>query len=409
MQKHFYHLLAWQLLDDKSIFGIYEGIIGMKQDLWLVNSSLIAMFMCVMGMYQLFNQDVPAWKTPKPGINQTSEEKKIGPTPSTKQSWEKIYLDDIFGTYTATQQTTAKQSFVTPIPEPKTPVLPAPPDVPKPDFIPPLNITLKGIIAGSDEDRNVAMIADETGKEEMYHLGEKVKDAQIVKIAHNRVIVLRSNGQQESFFLRKDDIPQEAKPEEKWKYTIKKVDDQHYDIDPDAFSTEVGTLGRFIERASVIGTAYQSGSPIGIRIGTINAQDVGAALGLMENDIITAVNGINVADQETRIKAYETVTQLAVGSSVAVGLKRAGSDVTITYKLVTIEKPRRSMFPGVRFAETKPTDEEKMKMSRLQQREQNIREFQHQHVDEQRNQQVSMDIRRRLLENLQQRLLARNQ
>ena len=380
----------------------------MKQELWLVNSSLVALFIAAMGMYHLFDQDIPGWKTPRlstPTADVT-QPKLAATTTTSKQSWEKIYFDDVFGTYVAQQETVSKKNLISPIPEPKTPVIPPAPEITKQDFIPPLSITLKGIIACGDEDRNVAMIADETNKEEMYHLGEKIKDAQLIKIAHNRVVLLRANGQQESYYLRKDDIPQDGKPEEKWKYTIKKVDDQTYEVDPQAFAKEVDSLGRLIERVTIIGTAYQGGNPIGIRVGTVDPQNIGAALGLVENDIITTVNDINVSNADTRINAYNAVTQLSVGGAVKVGIKRADRDVAITYKLVTIEKPRRSTFPGVRFAETKQTDEEKMKMNRLQQREQTVREFRHQHTDEQKNQATIMDIRRRILENLQQRLQA---
>ena len=373
----------------------------MKQDLWLVNSSLVLMFASIMGMYNVLDQEIPAWKTPHLSTSQDTEKKKDEPVVT--PAWEKIYQDDIFGTFIQEEQRATKQSFVTPIPEPKQPVIPPPPEIKKQEFITPLNITLRGIIAGSDEDKNVAMLADETNKEEMYHLGEKVKDAQIVKIAHNRVIVLRANGQQETFYLRKDDVPLDDKPEEKWKYIIKKNDDQHFTVDPESFTKEVDTLGNLIDRASIVGTAFQGGKPMGLRVGAINAKDVGAALGLMENDIITAVNDLDVGDANNRIKAYETISQLQPGGEVKVTLKRTDKDISLSYKLAKIDKPRKSMFPGVRYADAKPSPEETMKMSRLQQREQTVRDFHRQHVDTNKHQQTIAEIRRRILENLQNR------
>lgn len=377
----------------------------MKQDLWLVNSSLLLVFTAILSAYHAFDPAVPLWRTPKLILPQDIPVAATAKNaPATDLTWEKIYLNDIFDTYTAQETKAVKKNLVTPMPEPKQAVIPALPEVKKQEFIAALNITLKGVIAGSDEDRNVAMIADEANKEGMYHLGEKIKDAQLVKIAHNRIVLLRANGQQETFYLRKDDMPLEAKPQEKWNYIVRNVSDQSYEIDPDAFSKELVTLGNFIERAGIIGTAFQDGKPLGMRIGTVKADDVAATLGLVENDIITSVNNIAIGDPGQRVAAYESITQIPLGNSFDVGIRRVDKDILLSYKLVRINKPRKSMFPGVRYASEKPTADEAAKMSRVQQRETQVREFQHQHINQQKNQQTMMEIRRRILEGLHERL-----
>ncbi|MBM3892808.1 hypothetical protein FJ365_00205 [Candidatus Dependentiae bacterium] len=377
----------------------------MKQDLWLVNSSLLLVFTAILSAYHAFDPVVPLWRTPKLIAPQDIPVAATAQNPSANElTWEKIYLNDIFDTYTAQETKAVKQNLVTPIPEPKQAVIPAFPEVKKQEFIAALSITLKGVIAGSDEDRNVAMIADEANKEGMYHLGEKIKDAQLIKIAHNRVVLLRANGQQETFYLRKDDMPLEEKPQEKWHYIVRNVSDQSYEVDPAAFSKELVTLGNFLERASIIGTAFQDGKPLGMRIGTVKPDDVAAALGLLENDIITSVNNIALGDPSQRVAAYESIIQIPLGNSFDVGIRRTDKDILLSYKLVRINKPRKSMFAGVRYASEKPTADEAAKMSRVQQREAQVREFQHQHVNQQKNQQTMMEIRRRILEGLHERL-----
>lgn len=379
----------------------------MKQDLWLVNSSLTLMFVISLGFYALLLQKPPRWIRPK-ALTVHTEDEQIKPSPSPTPSWEKIYLDDIFSTYVPREVVATKQNFITPIPEPKAATISPPPEIKKIEFIAPLTITLRGIIAGGDESKNVAMIADETNKEGMYRLGEKIKDAQIIKIAHNRVIFLRANGQQEIFYLRKDDALAEAQPVEKWKKIVRKIDDQNYEVDPLQFSDEVETLGNFIDRASIIGTTYQAGKPIGIRIGKINPNnDVATALGLLENDIITSVNDLDITDPKNRILAYDTIIELPLGAVAKVGLKRADKDIILSYKVAKIQQPRkRTMFSGIKVADQPPTPPqpaELFKTNRLQQREQDTREFNKIHPNEQRHQQSMMEIRRRILENLQQR------
>lgn len=376
-----------------------KGFLIMKKDLWLVNSSLLLMFILSLGIYQLFQQDPPAWRSPKP--SPVAEKKEVTVADG---AWDKIYLDDMFGTYIVPEIKAVKQSLITPIPEPKPPMIPPPVEVKKQEFIAPLNITLRGIIAGPDEMKNVAMIADETGKEGMYHVGEKVKDAQIIKIAHNRIVLLRANGQQEIFYLRKDEVPDDQNVMEKWKYIVRKVDDQTYNVDPQEFVKEIETLGHLIEKAGVIGAAYAGGKPIGIRLGKITpVNDVSTALGWVENDIITSVNGLDVADTNNRLKAYEMVIAQPLGSNIKVGIRRAGKDVIFTYNLARIERPRRSMFPGIKAAQPQnppAQNEEAFKLNRLQQREQAAREFAQQHSNDQR-QQSMLEMRRRILERLQ--------
>jgi type II secretion system protein C len=377
----------------------------MKQDLWLANSGLVLIYVAALGVYSFTQQEVPVWKAPR--ITQAtptiSPEQKDSPGKRT-QVWQKIYQDDIFGTYIAQDIKLTKQSLLTPIPEPKQPTIPAVPDIKKQEFIAPLGISVRGIIASVDETRNVAMITDETSKEGMYHLGERIKDAQIIKIGHNRVVVLRANGQQETYYLRKDDMPSDEPATDKWKYIVRKVDDQNFNVDPFAFSKEVGTLGEFVQKASIIGTAYHNGSPVGIRIGSVATSDVAQALGLADNDMLTSINDINLADAASRVQAYESIIKLPIDSIIKVGIKRADKDVFLSYKLIKIDKPRKSSLPGVTYANQQPSPEEQMKQSRLQQREAQVRDFQKQHYDEQKHQQTMAEIRRRILENLQGRM-----
>lgn len=374
----------------------------MRQDLWLANSGLLVIFAATMSLYEVTVQDIPLFRAPKIAVAVSGEDKKNDTGAS--QSWEKIYQDDIFGTYFQQEIKPVKQSLTTPIPEPREAVIPAPPEIKKQEFIAPLTINLKGVIAGTDEMRNVAMVTDETDKEGLYHLGEKIKDAQIIKIAHNRIVLLRANGQQETYYLRKDDTPQDIPPAEKWKYIVRKVNDQTFDIDPQGFVAEVESLGAFIKNAGIIGTTYAAGKPIGIRVGNVQGNLLSENIGLASNDILLSINGLNLADEEQRTNAYEALIATPLGGKIAVVLKRADKEITLTYNLTNIPKPRKTTLPGVRYASDKPTQEEQMKQSRIQQRETNIREFNKQQFDAQKHNDAMLEIRRRILAGLQQRL-----
>jgi len=372
----------------------------MKQDLWAVNSSLLVMLALAMSFYEAVQQEVPVWRPPQEIIPSEQDVQKKVDQAAISKAWEKIFQEDVFGTYVAKEVTAVKQNFVTPIPEPRAFTPPPPPEQRKQEFIPALTLSIRGIIAGTDESQNVAMVADETNKEELYHVGEKIKDAQIIKIAHNRIVLLRTNGQQETFFLRKDDAIDPKNPVEKWKGIIQKIDDQTYEIDPQEFAKDVDSLGNFIERVGIIGAAYQDGKIVGIRVGNVAAAELAPLIGWQDSDIITSVNDINVADASNRIKAYEVAIQTQIGCAIKVGLRRAEKDITFMYKFVKMKRAGKPAFPGIKVIGSP----EPMKMNRLQQREQVRRDFGNLHPqNDQRQQESIMEIRRRILENMQRR------
>ncbi len=370
----------------------------MTHGLWVVNSSLVVIFCLSLILGSFLEQEPPVLRIKRVIIEELQKKAPEAPEPTIK-TWEKIYTHDIFGTFAQPETRIVKQSFVTPIPEPKTPTLIPPPELPKIDFIAPLKVTIKGLIVSADENKSIAMIADEAEKEDIYHLGDKIKDAQIIKIAQNRVIFMRANGQHETFYLRKDDMPVDTT--DKWKAIVKKINDQSYEVDPKAFKDEVDSLGNLIERIAVVGTAYTHGAPVGVRIGKLDAKDIGPVLGLVANDIVISVNNLKTADVRERMKIYDVVSSMKIGDVINVTVNRAGKNVSISYKLAKLEKPRKPVgLPGKEPA-AKPGEE--LKMSRTQQREKTIRDFEKQHA-RQRNQQTIMDIRKRLLENLHARL-----
>ena len=380
----------------------------MKQQLWLLNSSLVVLFLIALNISNVLRQDAPVMKS-RQIITAPDEKKKEEQEPTPLQSssvWEKIYQDDIFDTYASPDSKTIKQSFITPIPEMKPPTVVLPPEPKKQEFVAPLGITLKGIIISADQNKNAAMIADETNKESLYHLGDTIKDAQIIKIAKNRIVFLRANGQQEVFFLRKDDnIPDPTNPD-RWKYVVKKVNDQLFEVDPHEFKKEAETLGHFLERAAVIGVAFNQGAPFGVRIGSFEPNTIAAALGLAANDIIMSVNDIKLSEAHGRLQAYEAAIATPLEGTIKVALKRGSNDISIVYKLAKIEKPKKySTIPGVRVAnqpQTPQPAQPSFPMNRIQQREEMLRNF-NRTYNASNQQQVIMDIRRRLLENLQNR------
>ncbi|MFH1254330.1 MAG: type II secretion system protein N [bacterium] len=372
----------------------------MKLQLWIINSFLILIFLLALLVSRFLEIEPPSLKV-KAVSAEVAKPVEVKPVVAA-QNWEKIYQEDVFGTYVEkVTPPPEKVPLVTPIPELKPIQFTVPPEPKMPAFVAPLNITLKGIIVTGDEQKSAAMVADETNKERMYYLGDKIKDAQIIKISRNRVVVLRANGQQESFYLIKDDLFLPSP--DKWENIVKKISDQKYKIDPHAFKIEVESLGNFIERVGVLGTAYSNGKPVGVKIGDTKDRDVASSLGILQNDVVTAINGISIADVKDRMRLFDAISKMKVGDNITVNMLRAGNDVSVDYELAKFPRVSKAM-AALTGKEPAKTGADALPLNQMQEREKRTREFAKRHGGDARDQNTVTDLRSRFLDNLREKL-----
>ena len=374
----------------------------MKQQLWQINSFLLLILFATLIVSIILEQAPPLFREKKATIEQLPEKKVSIP-----KNLEIIYQKGIFGPAEPKKEITpAAQSLVEPIPELKSVTTQKPPELPKPEFLSPLNITIKGIAFSLDEEKSIAMIEDETKKEKVYHAGGKIKDSQLIKITRNRIILLRTNGQHETLLLRKDDLNEGIPVEKKWAQVIQKKDDKNFKIDINKFPQEIQTVGQLSEMLNLF-TTYKQGKPIGIKIGNLNPIGIGPKMGLEKDDIITSINNISTSDKKNRIKIYDNISTAKLNSSIKLTAQRKDQTLEINYLLTEIKEPKPSIFgqPTEEKTDTDKKDDKKdelFKLSELQEREKRLQGFSQRHKQPQ--QQNTLDlIRQRLIENMKAR------
>ncbi len=247
----------------------------------------------------------------------------------------KIYEDDLFGTYKK-ELKPIQQDFTTPFPEPPPPQATAMPAISAPEFLDPLDITLKGIVVISRNDtKNRAIIADnKTKREDMYKVGDIIEDAQLIRIFRNKVVFLRSNGQQEVLYLREQDAKFDPAFAiiDGWDNVIQKVSENNYFIDPKEFVFRITNLAQFIDVLGLTG-AYQKGKSIGCRVGSLGPESFGAYLGLQAGDIIVTINDIPAINTPNRLKIYNDVIALSLHKTIRVELLRNRQKKVFNYTL----------------------------------------------------------------------------
>ncbi len=324
----------------------------MKHPFWIVNSALI-LFVLLAIVFVYFSGVMVL--NHNPNINMLKGDEKstaarsfyrvdIEPdryTPISSEQQRPIFADaiyeqDLFGTYRKEQEM-GEDLTIQAIPEPPAPQPAIIPEIVTPQFLDPLNITLKGIVTFSyNDDRNSAIIEDNKpgGKELAYRVGDTIEDAQIVRILSNKIILLRSNGQQEILYLREQDAKSDPAflMIDDWGSVVEKIGETSFLVDPKEFGMRVRDISTFIDLLSVT-TAYKDGRSVGSRIGRLTDKSLGTALGFITGDIIESINNIPATSTSNRLQIYKGVLSSKLQDVVTVTLLRDNNSMTFTYTL----------------------------------------------------------------------------
>jgi type II secretory pathway component PulC len=308
----------------------------MKTPLWMLNSALVGLLFFVFFVLFFLQKEVPKRRSLVP--TQTAQPDT---QPMTQVNIARIYENDLFGTYVRQLPTPEKKEALKPqIPQPPAPTPSPQPKEAKPEFMSPLSVALKGIIYSNNTRDNRAIIVDnKTKNESLYRVGDQVQDADVIHIDKNKVILIRSNGQQETIFISEAEAKQDPiyKDRNSWENIIEQVSDTVFKIDPKSFTNRVKSLAEVIDMLDVT-AAFVRGSNIGCQIGNMHARSAGFALGLQPGDIITRINGIPATSTQNRVRIYKSIMSTTPDSSIQAHIVRKNQDMQLTYTLQALKK-----------------------------------------------------------------------
>ncbi len=305
----------------------------MRHPFWIVNSSLLLLLLLTASMLYLLRMPIPQKESITPTATTTGKKSAAAFTVNIS----KIYEHDLFDTYQKEEPQVVAAS-VPEVPESPQPIVATTPKPPEPLFVDPLDVVLRGIsIISTEESKNRAVIEDtKTGTEKMYKIGDFVYDAQLIRIFNNKIILLRSNGQQEVLYVRETD----AKTDPVYVSVGGWQDVAHFQengtiaVVRQEFVSRVKNLAAFLDLLDLT-TAYKDGVSMGCRIGIVESNSLAYQLGLRPSDIIISVNDIPTALTQDRVKIFKTITNLSDEQPFRVSLIRNGKEYTLTYIIET--------------------------------------------------------------------------
>jgi type II secretory pathway component PulC len=309
----------------------------MKHPFWIVNSTLLIVVVIVATVLYLVQNPMPEPEsiTAQTRTHRTQEE-------AVQIDSRKIYENDLFGTYHKEEPVSPfAQAYIPPFPEPPMPHDTPPVVEPQPQFLEPLNITLKGIVVVNNSDIPSSAIIEnkQNGQEFNYALGDTIEDARVIRVYPNKIVLLRTNGQQEIIYLNEDDAlhdPSYAGVQD-WNAVIEKTDTNTYILDPQEFTRRITSLAELIDVLGLV-TAYKKGTSIGCRLGKGSDQSFREAIGLKTGDIINTVNSISTANTVDRLKIYKDIVSMQKTGTIIVSVTRKEKTFDITIKLEHLDK-----------------------------------------------------------------------
>lgn len=317
-------------------------MLAMRHPLWILNSSLLGLFILSLLLVVLSQERPIRWALlePTPFI---AIKKAVSPI-----ELAKIYENDLFATYRKPFEQAKQKPLEEQFPQPPSPIPVHLPELEAPKFLEPLQISLKGIIIMGDDYKNRAIISNlKTKEENNVRIGDKVEDSQLIRILRNRIIFIRSNGQEEIFYLREKDAKEApfAQSIERWNGVIAKLNEDSFVVDPEAFKELVPNLSEFINGLDLI-TVYRKGKSFGVRVGQIEQNSFAGDFGITTGDIITKINNTPVTSLQNRLKIYEEISTMPLGKHITVNLVHNGKESSFAILLQDLEKEAIIMGKG---------------------------------------------------------------
>lgn len=308
----------------------------MKSSLWLLNSVLI---LFLTGMLIVLSFSWPKLKQIPQQVPTKSTVKKEVPSKDIVKSQDLQYIfgeNDLFKTTKFLPKVEPEVTQqVPPIPRPPVPKRISETPQPAVQFLEPLPIKLTGITSHAIEAKSQANILNvNTRQTKSYRVGDKLFDAYIIRIFPRKIILIRSNGQQEVVYLYEKDAKKEIDDIKQldWDKIIIRKGENIFEINVKLFNERITSLAQLIEELDATG-AFLQGRSIGTRIGKIDEHSLGYALGLMPGDIITNINGIDTTTTNNRVLIYTSIVN-NLAKPVDIAFKRNNAELKYNYVLV---------------------------------------------------------------------------
>jgi general secretion pathway protein C len=237
-----------------------------------------------------------------------------------------------------------------------------PPPTPQPPPKPAANLKLVGTVVGPPE-RTYAVIEDlSTKRQDLYRLGDVVKEAKVVEVTRNRVVLDNRGRREELFSFEKTDAaspppsvpvtrqpavprrppfalesptqeppppPAQAEERDTADAEIERVSENMWRINRDDLVEQLDNFGQMMREARLT-PHFTGGQPDGFMITNLPSDSFLGRMGLRNGDIMKGVNGQKFGSLDEFFQAYQ---QLQTEPMLQLEVERSNRTETLTYEI----------------------------------------------------------------------------
>lgn len=172
--------------------------------------------------------------------------------------------------------------------------------------------------------KDYAVIESNGGEQNLYRAGDAIQKATVKLILRGKV-VLSINGKDE--ILAMEEFPSAAKTSPK--RIPRRTSSQRIPLRRSQVENATQNINQLLREVQVR-PHFENGQPNGLMLSRIKPNSIFRKMGLMNGDILTAVNGQPVVSVDNALNFYES---LKSSDDVKVEIKRRGRVRTIEYRL----------------------------------------------------------------------------
>ena len=239
---------------------------------------------------------------------------------------------------------------------------PRPPPPPPPPPKPAANLKLVGTVVGPPE-RTYAVIEDlSTKRQDLYRLGDVVREAKVVEVTRNRVVLDNRGRREELFSFEKTDTaspppsvpaarqsagprrppvapesppqeppppPTQAEEQDTADAEIERVSENMWRINRDDLVEQLDNFGQMMRDARLT-PHFSGGQPDGFMITNLPKDSFLGRMGLRDGDIMKGVNGQKFGSLEEFFQVYQ---QLQTEPMLQIEVERSNRTETLTYEI----------------------------------------------------------------------------
>jgi len=189
---------------------------------------------------------------------------------------------------------------------------------------------------------SVAVIRDNDAKSAgPFTVGSMIRDATVEDIEEDKVYLDFGGGRHEYLDLLDRPVPAGAPSAPVASNTpadplsaeldkgIKKVGENNYEVQRGTIDALLGNMGALAKGARIV-PETKDGKPAGFRLFSIRPDGPFAKIGLLNGDVVSAINGLEMNSPDQALLAY---TKLKTANHLSVGIERNGQKITKDYNI----------------------------------------------------------------------------